>query len=114
MRGGQKTDAARALRANTTDAERRVWQILRKRRLAGHRFRRQCPLGPFVADFVCLDRGVVIEVDGGQHGDSPRDASRDAWLRRRGFQVLRFWNHDVMGNLDGVHQVIAAALEDRR
>lgn len=113
MREGQKTAAARALRASMTDAEHRLWRVLRKRQLGGHRFRRQCPLGPFVVDFVCLERGVVIEVDGGQHCDSLRDARRDAWLRGRGFSVLRFWNHDVMGNLEGVWQVIESALAER-
>jgi very-short-patch-repair endonuclease len=112
MREGQKVDAARRLRTAMTDAERRLWLVLRRRQLGGLHFRRQCPLGLFVVDFACLARRLVVEVDGGQHCDSQVDARRDAWLRRQGFRVLRFWNHEVMGNLDGVYEVIAAAAGD--
>ena len=86
------------LRSNMTDAERRLWYWLRAHRFAGHKFKRQVPLGRYVVDFACLNRSLVIEVDGGQHADSARDRQRDAWLRARGFEVLRFWNNDVLKN----------------
>jgi very-short-patch-repair endonuclease len=94
-----------------TDAERRLWYWLRAHRFAGHKFKRQVPLGRYVVDFACLNRSLVIEVDGGQHADSARDRQRDAWLRARGFQVLRFWNNDVLKNTEGVLEMILAALE---
>ena len=112
MREGQKVDAARRLRAGMTDAERRLWNAIRKRQPSGHRFRRQCPIGPFVVDFACLRSGLVVEVDGGQHCGSRTDPRRDAFLRRRGLRVLRFWNHEVMENLEGVFDVIEAALRE--
>jgi very-short-patch-repair endonuclease len=110
MREGQKRDIARELRHAMTDAERRLWHVIRLRQVSGCKFRRQCPIGPYVADFVCLERLLVVEVDGGQHCDSRTDPRRDAYLRRQGFRVLRFWNHDVLGNIAGVFQVIEAAL----
>ena len=100
---------ARALRTNMTDAERKLWYRLRAHRFNGAPFRRQVPIGPFIADFVCLQARVIIEVDGGQHG-MESDAVRDAWFARQGFRVLRFWNNDVHSNFDGVMQVIADAL----
>ena len=93
---------ARALRRRMTDAEAKLWFALRDRRLASYKFRRQAPVGPFYADFVCFDARVVIEVDGGQHAESMRDLRRDQWFEANGFAVLRFWNHDVLRNLEGV------------
>ncbi|KTS78306.1 DNA (cytosine-5-)-methyltransferase [Pseudomonas oryzihabitans] len=87
---------ARSLRRNQTDAERALWQHLRGKRLQGLKFRRQHPHGRYILDFVCLEARLVIELDGGQHQDSPADRERDAWLQARGFQILRFWNHDVL------------------
>jgi len=110
MRQGQKRNAARTLRRGMTFAERRLWSILRLRDVDGHRFRRQCPIGPFVVDFACLHARLVIEADGGQHADSMTDAARDAFLRSKGFRVLRFWNHDIVANLEGVRAVIAEHL----
>jgi very-short-patch-repair endonuclease len=83
---------------------------LRDRRLGGFKFVRQKPIEPYVADFVCRDRRLVIEVDGGQHAESARDLRRDATLRADGYRVLRFWNTDVLSNLDGVLSNIVAAL----
>ena len=103
---------ARRLRAAMTDAERRLWQSLRLRQIDGHRFRRQHPLGPFVADFVCLESRLIVELDGGQHGDAEQaraDEERTAWLATRGYRVIRFWNNDVFSNLDGVMEAIARA-----
>jgi very-short-patch-repair endonuclease len=92
-----------------TDAERKLWYRLRAHRLNGTSFRRQMPIGCYIADFVCLQARLIIEVDGGQHG-TERDATRDAWLQGQGFRVLRFWNNDVHANLDAVLQVIADTL----
>jgi very-short-patch-repair endonuclease len=110
MREAQKRDIARELRRGMTEAEHRLWAMIRRRQVAGCKFRRQCPVGPFVVDFACLEKGLVVEVDGGQHCDSRSDPRRDAFLRSRGFRVLRFWNHDVLGNIEGVFQVIELAL----
>jgi very-short-patch-repair endonuclease len=94
---------ARTLRRNLTDAEQRLWSRLRHRQIDGCRFRRQVPLGPHVVDFACLAARLVIEVDGGQHAwRIEKDAARTSWLQANGFHVLRFWNNEVLGNLDGV------------
>ncbi len=85
--------------------------MLRSRRQADFKFRRQHPIGPFVADFVCLGHRLVVEADGGQHADSEHDARRTQWLERRGWRVLRFWNNDVLARTDDVLSAILAALE---
>ena len=108
-------ERARALRARPTDAERKLWEVLRNQQLAGHKFRRQAPIGRYIADFVCFERKLVVEVDGGQHAiDTEKDAARTAWLKFQGFCVLRFWNNDVLGNTEGVVQTICKALEESR
>jgi very-short-patch-repair endonuclease len=105
---------ARTLRQNLTDAERRLWSRLRGRQLDGCRFRRQAPLGPYVVDFVCFAARLVIEVDGGQHSSrAEEDAERSSWLEANGFHVLRFWNNEVHGNLEGVLETIRRALQNR-
>ena len=91
-----RTQRARDLRANMTDAERRLWQGLRGRQLYGYKFRRQIPIGPYIVDFACLEARLVIEVDGGQHLGSAEDRARDAWLMSEGYGVLRFWNHEIL------------------
>ncbi len=102
---------ARQLRHQMTPQERRLWSKLRElNQMLGLHFRRQAPIGPFIADFADLGRRVVIEVDGGGHG-GPRDVERDEWLASQGFQVLRFWNAEVSGNIDGVMQVIFDAID---
>jgi very-short-patch-repair endonuclease len=112
MRGRDevRTQRARNLRANSTKAELRLWRQLRARSLMGHKFVRQEPIGPFIVDFVCREQRLVIEVDGGQHATDKRDAVRDRWLAGQHYRVLRFWNNDVLGNMDGVLEMIAAAL----
>jgi very-short-patch-repair endonuclease len=110
MREGQKRDAARALRRNATDAERAMWRLLRDRRLGGAKFRRQVPIGPFVADFASIEHRLVVELDGGQHAESWSDVRRDGFLDSAGWRVLRFWNNDVLKNRDGVLQCISEAL----
>ena len=112
MRQGQKRDRARELRATMTDSERRLWRCLRMRQLDGYRFRRQHPVGPYIVDFACLAARLVVEVDGGQHSDSMGDRHRDAFLRARGFRVLRFWDNDVLGEPDAVCEVILRWLAD--
>ena len=101
---------AHRLRREMTDAERRLWSMLRNRQLAGAKFRRQQPIGPFIADFVCQDRRLIVEADGGQHAENTTDARRTAFLKAKGYRVLRFWNNDILNNSDGVAQVIADAL----
>jgi very-short-patch-repair endonuclease len=103
------TDLARQLRKQMTDAERLLWSRLR-RRFLGTRFRRQVPLGSYIVDFACMESRVVIEVDGGQHLESMADRARDRWLEENQFRVLRFWNHEVLQNLDGVLVRIAEAI----
>src|SRR5436309_16061102 len=97
MRGPQrpKVRLERRLRRQSTDAETKLWFALRDRRLAGFKFVRQAPLGPYVVDVLCREGKLVIEVDGGQHAENSRDRIRDEYLRSDGFRVLRFWNSDV-------------------
>ena len=98
---------ARKLRAEMTDAERKLWSLLRRKQLAGFRFRRQVPLGPFVADFACYSARLVIEVDGGQHNTQvPQDAVRETWLRHEGYTVMRFWNHEVLTQIETVKNIV--------
>jgi very-short-patch-repair endonuclease len=104
---------ARALRRDTTDAEKHLWRILRSRQLAGWKFRRQRPIGRYVADFVCMEQKVIVEVDGSQHADNLRDAIRTVWLQSMGYQVIRFWNPDVLTNAEGVAETILDALKRR-
>jgi len=108
---------ARALRQDLTKAERTIWYGLRAHRLEGASFRRQTPIGPYIADFVSHAAKLVIEIDGGQHfeeGHEARDKRRDAFLAAKGFRVLRFSNHDVMTNRVGVLETIAAAVREAR
>jgi very-short-patch-repair endonuclease len=103
---------ARALRNNPTEAETRLWRALRRRQIGDARFRRQVPIGPYVADFSCLSARLIVELDGSQHAErAPGDVRRDAWFTARGYRTLRFWNNQVFENLDGVIKTIAAALE---
>jgi very-short-patch-repair endonuclease len=92
----------------------RIWLALRDRRLGGFKFVRQETIGPYIADFVCRDRKLIVELDGGQHSENNGDRIRDAFLAAEGYKVLRFWNNDVMTNRDGVLAVILAALECSR
>src|SRR5260221_124580 len=95
--GDVGTSNARRLRQNRTDAERALWARLRRKQLDGARFRQQVPLGPYVVDFLCFERRLIVEVDGGQHSLAmPADQARTAWLEERGFRLIRFWNHDVL------------------
>ncbi|MFN0192679.1 MAG: DUF559 domain-containing protein, partial [Aestuariivirga sp.] len=103
-------ERARELRRNATDAERILWQQLRLLRERGFHFRRQAPIGKYIADFADFKSNTVVEVDGSQHLDSDYDKTRDAWLKSQGFHVMRFWNADVLENLEGVTDTIHHAL----
>jgi very-short-patch-repair endonuclease len=104
-------ERARNLRRDMTEAERRLWQILRSRQTEGYRFRRQVPIGGFIADFVCHQARLLVEIDGGQHDPSSEgEASRTRFLEAEGYRVLRFWNNEVLDNPEGVRAVIADAL----
>jgi very-short-patch-repair endonuclease len=102
---------ARQLRQSSTDAERRMLSALRDRRLLRYKFRRQHPIGPYIVDFVCTKHALLVEIDGGQHANNAADARRTAWLEKRGWRVMRFWNHDVLANTSGVTETIVRALE---
>jgi very-short-patch-repair endonuclease len=105
--------AARELRRKATDAEKYLWSLLRNRQLAGYKFRRQHPLGRFVLDFYCHEAKLCVELDGGQHAEPAQadyDRERTVWLNREGIRVIRFWNTDVLNNIEGVLQSILIAL----
>ena len=104
---------ARSMRREATEAEDRLWQELRGRRLDGIKFRRQVPVPPYVADFACMEAMLIVEVDGSQHGDDPKDEARTAFLRSRGFRVLRFWNDEVLREMNSVCDTIIAYVRDR-
>ena len=102
-------ERARELRRTMNAPERKLWRSLSDRKAAGLRFRRQHPIGIYIADFICLERRLVVEVDGGQHGEDVQiahDLRRTAWLNAEGYRVLRFWSNEVMSNTDGVIAMI--------
>jgi very-short-patch-repair endonuclease len=108
-------DAARRLRVDQTDAEYKLWSHLRSRQLRGFKFRRQHPIGPFFADFFCLEARLVVELDGSQHADqSEQDESRTVFIGGRGYTVLRIWNNEITSEIDTVLQRISDALEEAR
>jgi very-short-patch-repair endonuclease len=102
--------AAKALRTNMTDAERKLWSALRDRQLLGFKFVRQQPVGPYIADFACREADLIVELDGSQHAESPTDERRTTEFSMHGYQVIRFWNDHVLTNLDGVLWAIAEHL----
>ncbi len=103
---------AKAMRRNPTEAEQKLWLILKDRRFAGYKFRRQVPIGPFIADFVCYSARLIIELDGSQHADDAYDAARDEWIAAKGFTTLRIWNSDLNSSADAVSDVIWNRLEE--
>ena len=110
---GRGTLRSRQLRFQSPDAERKLWDSLRRKQINGLRFRRQFPLGPYFADFVCLPARLVVEVDGSQHAPSLQtEVERAKFLESQGYRVLRFWNNEVLTNLDGVHSAILQNLRD--
>ena len=111
-RGRGATPRSRELRSQSSEAEQKLWRYLRRKQIGDLRFRRQFPLGPYFADFVCLPVRLVIEVDGRQHAQEAQvlhDARRTAWLKQNDFRVLRFWASDVMANIEGILDTIDAA-----
>jgi very-short-patch-repair endonuclease len=103
---------AGSLRQRPTDAERRLWYRLRSLRAVGIIFRRQRPIGRYIVDFICLERRIVIEVDGGQHSDCIDDRLRDIWLSQHGYTVLRFWNTEVLKQSEAVLQKIVQSVSE--
>ena len=101
---------AKSMRSNPTDAERKLWQILRNKRLAGHKFKRQVVLDWYIADFVNFEQRVIVEADGSQHAENDYDVRRDTHLKSEGFAVLRFWNNDILAWSDAVADAIWHAL----
>ena len=102
---------SRHLRKNLTDAEQALWNILRSRQVSGYKFRRQVPIGPYIVDFVCFEIRLVIEVDGGQHMEREiYDARRTLWLEDANFRVIRFWNNQVLEDIEAVKDAIWSAV----
>ena len=105
-------DRVRQMRSNPTDAERHLWSILRAGRLEGLRWRRQEVIDDrYIADFLCYEHRLIVEADGGQHGDNPHDAERDTYLTAQGFRILRFWNNDILANSEGLVASILDAID---
>ena len=112
----EETTLARELRKRQTDAERALWNKLRSKQIEGVKFRRQQPIGPYIVDFVSLERKLIIEIDGGQHNERKvreKDQEREEWLKEKGYQILRFWNNDVLTNIEGVLERIKENLEGK-
>ena len=108
-----RRERAKQLRSNTTEPERLLWRALKSIPVYGSHFRRQVPIGPYVADFACLKTRLLIELDDGQHAQgeiAAKDESRTRWLEQEGYRVIRFWNAELSGNLNGVLDTIYAAL----
>ncbi len=110
---GDETSLARELHRRQAEAEKALWVRLRNRQLEGVKFRRQQPIGDYIVDFAGLESRIIVEVDGGQHNERrmrEKDEERTAWLKREGYRVLRFWDNEVLKNVDGVLEVIREAL----
>jgi very-short-patch-repair endonuclease len=111
-RGGDTLlERAKAMRSDPTEAERRLWSILRSHRLAGYKFKRQQVIGRYIVDFVNFERRLIVEADGSQHADSAYDEERDAWLRSQGFNIVRCWNNDVLAQTTAIADAIWHALQ---
>jgi len=109
--GGMDRTRARQLRKDMTEAELALWRHLRLRQLKSCKFRRQQPLGKYIVDFVCFEKRLIIEVDGWEHSaQAAYDSERDAWLQSQGFSVLRFWNNQVLNEIEAAKEVILGAL----
>jgi very-short-patch-repair endonuclease len=112
VKGGGLKAKARRLRRGQTETEKRLWRLLRNRELLGHKFRRQQPLSPFVVDFCCLEKKLVVELDGGQHAERPSlDERRTEWLKREGYRLIRFWDNEMFENTQGVLEKIFRHLD---
>ena len=107
------THLARSLRKNSTEAEKLLWHRVRNRQIENVKFRRQQPIGRYIVDFVSFEKRIVVELDGGQHATTinrEKDKTRDAWLSKEGYEVLRFWDNEVFENLEGILEVIRARI----
>ena len=105
---------ARSLRKNSTDAEKYLWNHIRRRQLEGFKFRRQETIGRYIVDFINFERKIVIELDGGQHSiQRKKDEERDKLLKDQGYKVLRFWNNDVLKNIEGVLETVSLSLREK-
>jgi very-short-patch-repair endonuclease len=115
--GNNPVTLARNLRRKQTDAERKMWRVLRGRQFENSKFRRQEPIGQYIVDFVSLERQLIIEIDGGQHNQQPeikKDEIRTKWLEKKGFKVIRFWNTDVLLTIEGVAIRILEAINSNK
>jgi very-short-patch-repair endonuclease len=106
-------EQAKKLRKNATETETLFWFEVKDRRLGGHKFRRQCPIGKYIVDFLCLEKKLIVEIDGGQHNEKTNDKIRDEYLSALGFKVMRFWNNELLENMDGVLSTLTLALSQR-
>lgn len=105
---------AKSLRRTQTDAEQKLWYHLRAHRFMGKKFKRQKPMGRYVVDFVCLEEKLIIELDGGQHAENVEyDSERDSWLRNEGYTVLRFWNNEMLNEMEGVLERIRMEIDNK-
>ena len=109
-----KAKRTRKLRKEMTDTERKLWSLLRNRKLSGYKFRGKVPVGPYITDFLCFEARLIVEADGRQHADTTSDAKRYAWFGEQGFTVIRFWNNDVFDNAEGVLSRLASTLETHK
>jgi very-short-patch-repair endonuclease len=101
---------AKAMRLVATDAEKKLWQLLRSRQLDAFKFWRQVAIGNYIVDFICHEKRLIVEADGGQHAENSKDTERDRWLTEAGYRVLRFWNNEVLKNPNGVLEAILIEL----
>lgn len=109
------TKRARNLRINSTEVEKKLWYHLRNKQLDGYKFRRQYPVGNYIADFVCVSLKIIIELDGGQYAEQLEyDKKRDKYLGKQGYKVIRFWNNDVTDHLEGILKTISLTLSQRK
>ena len=106
-------EQAKKLRKNATETETLFWFEVKDRRLGGYKFRRQCPIGRYIVDFLCLEKKLIVEIDGGQHNEREKDKIRDEYLSGLGFKVLRFWNNELLENMEGVLSTLTLALSQR-
>jgi very-short-patch-repair endonuclease len=110
VRHRNSTVRARNLRKGQTEAEKVFWHSVKAKRFEGYKFKRQVPVGPFYADFVCEEARLIVEIDGGQHSENQKDLQRTAFLNSKGYEVVRFWNNEVLGNLDGLLSSLSLTL----
>jgi len=105
-------DKARSLRTNQTKAENSIWKLVRTKQVKGLKFRRQHPIPPYIVDFICIEKKLIVELDGGQHADTIEyDENRTTFLESKGFTVIRFWNNEVLDNIDGLYEVLLTYLD---